>query len=268
MKTKQRNYSKMTLKRLFAVSYNTCAFPDCEKHIVTNDGVVVGDICHINAYSPKGPRYNPKQTDEERESFENLILMCKEHHKIIDSNARKFNTNILKDYKSKHEDKTLLELDEKNGLKANLLITNFIKNIEAENASILFAPSGANQINTVIVKTSKKPIIKTNPYPDTIGADLEMRSYVKYLIDRYNEFASKSENRTSNFKFPVIYKNIEQNFGCKWDNIHESRFEELSQYLKMRISRTEWARKLREIAEELYHSFQVHIDKMNSSKRK
>jgi hypothetical protein len=69
--------SKATLKRLFALSGNRCAFPGCGLPVVDpGTGNLCGAPVHINAVSPGGPRYDPRQTDEQRESVENLLLLC------------------------------------------------------------------------------------------------------------------------------------------------------------------------------------------------
>ena len=84
------DYSRPTIKRLFALSMNQCAhrFPPkgaCEEVLIDPDGMsIMAEICHIQARSPKGPRYNPEMTEEERWGFDNLILMCPNHHKMID----------------------------------------------------------------------------------------------------------------------------------------------------------------------------------------
>ena len=56
-----------TIKRLFAVSGNQCAFPRCPLPLVDiSSGKVTGRICHIKAQKSGGPRYDPDQTDEEQ----------------------------------------------------------------------------------------------------------------------------------------------------------------------------------------------------------
>lgn len=93
-----------TIKRLFAVSGNQCAFPGCESQLVDlASGTVTGEICHIKAKSPNGPRYDPNQTDEERHGFDNLILMCPSHHKIIDDDPTTYTVEKLLQYKTQHE---------------------------------------------------------------------------------------------------------------------------------------------------------------------
>jgi len=70
-----------------------------------NSGTVLGEICHIKARSPDGPRYDPAQTDEERHSSENLLLLCPSHHKIVDDNPEEYITERLLEIKSQHEAK-------------------------------------------------------------------------------------------------------------------------------------------------------------------
>jgi hypothetical protein len=55
--------SNKTIKRLFALSGNACAFPKCPVFLVDEDnGSVVGEICHIKARNPHGARYDSTQT--------------------------------------------------------------------------------------------------------------------------------------------------------------------------------------------------------------
>ena len=88
---------------LYAHSGNRCAFPDCSAPIFEDSGLLTGECCHIEAYSPKGARYNASQTDEERNLAENLILLCSRHHKIIDGNPTEYTVAALLDMKAQHE---------------------------------------------------------------------------------------------------------------------------------------------------------------------
>lgn len=73
-----------TLRELFAKSGNQCAFPDCEHPLIDEDHNFVANVCHIEDALPGG-RFNNKMTDEERRSYENLILFCYQHHKKTDN---------------------------------------------------------------------------------------------------------------------------------------------------------------------------------------
>ena len=92
-----------TVKRLFAISGNRCAFQRCLIPLVTATGTVFGEICHIKAHSPDGPRYDPTQSDEERNGFDNLILLCAIHHKLIDDQPQEFTVDIIKKMKAEHQ---------------------------------------------------------------------------------------------------------------------------------------------------------------------
>jgi len=72
------------IRALFAKSGNICAFPGCTHELVTERNIFVGQICHIEAANPGGPRYNADSTDEQRRKSSNLILLCYRHHKETD----------------------------------------------------------------------------------------------------------------------------------------------------------------------------------------
>ena len=90
-----------TVKRLFALSGNVCAFPSCDVHLVEESGVVVGEICHIEAAEPGGPRFNPQQSIEDRREFSNLLLLCANHHHVTDASG--FDVQTLQKMKASHE---------------------------------------------------------------------------------------------------------------------------------------------------------------------
>ena len=53
-----------TIRELYLLSGNRCAFPGCPNAIVSNTGILQGEIAHIEAAEEGGPRYNSLQTDE------------------------------------------------------------------------------------------------------------------------------------------------------------------------------------------------------------
>ncbi len=106
MNSKARNYRRPTLKRLHALSGNQCAAPECMRKIIAHDGkTLAGRICHIEAASPEGARWNPNMSDDQRRHFDNLILMCQECHDIIDNpeNEAEYPVSLLQKWKKQHE---------------------------------------------------------------------------------------------------------------------------------------------------------------------
>lgn len=101
-----------TLKRLFALSSNNCTFQGCAKPMVDDSiGIVLGEVCHIKALNRRGLRYDENQTEEERHGFENLILLCREHHIRIDSDVFNYTVEKLQEIKKAHETKSTSPLD-------------------------------------------------------------------------------------------------------------------------------------------------------------
>ena len=94
--------SKEVLKRLFAVSGNVCAFPNCVHPLFDQDGVFVAQLCHIEAAERGGPRFRATSNNEERRALENLMLMCHRHHKVTDD-TEVFSFKKLRRMKAAHE---------------------------------------------------------------------------------------------------------------------------------------------------------------------
>ncbi|MDR1974810.1 MAG: hypothetical protein LBQ31_09110 [Bacteroidales bacterium] len=101
--SKARNILPTTIKRLYALSGNLCAFPDCnEKLFDTKSGTNISNICHIEAAEKGGQRYNPASNDDYRRSYDNLILLCANHHKETD-NVDMYSSDALRAMKRSHE---------------------------------------------------------------------------------------------------------------------------------------------------------------------
>ena len=100
---RNRKIDSNVLRLLYAHSGNRCAFDGCYSPIFEDDDTLTGECCHIEALSPDGPRYNVLQSDEERNGYNNLVLMCARHHKIIDKNPQKYPVDLLKRMKREHE---------------------------------------------------------------------------------------------------------------------------------------------------------------------
>lgn len=96
--------STKTVKRLFAASGGICSFPGCNTKLVDSvSGALLGEMCHINAASSGGPRFDPSLSEEERSEDDNLIILCPTHHSLIDQDAETFTAAKLRAFKAAHE---------------------------------------------------------------------------------------------------------------------------------------------------------------------
>jgi|GEM_PF-378924 len=103
---KKMTISDKNRKILWGRSGNKCAI--CKHELVVNatqndDESIVGDECHIVSGRQNGPRYDPTYEQEKLDSYENLILLCRVHHKMVDDQAETYTADILRQMKTKHE---------------------------------------------------------------------------------------------------------------------------------------------------------------------
>ncbi len=111
-----------TVKRLYAQSGNLCAFPACRVRIV-QDAIMVGAICHIRAASPLGPRYDAGQTNAERHGEDNLILLCANHHRLVDGDVKAYPAEQLQGMKARHQASVARLTEEEASFGARLLVS-------------------------------------------------------------------------------------------------------------------------------------------------
>ncbi len=63
---------------------------------------VVGDECHIVFGQHLGPRYDASFSAEILDQSENLVLLCKVHHKLVDDQTETYTAAMLKMLKENH----------------------------------------------------------------------------------------------------------------------------------------------------------------------
>lgn len=97
-------------KILWAKAAGLCSMPDCRNKLVhdASDAVpskkiLFGQNCHIVAESEDGPRGKSILTIDERNRYPNLILLCVNHHKVIDEDPSSWPVEKLHQIKSDHE---------------------------------------------------------------------------------------------------------------------------------------------------------------------
>jgi len=257
--------SSKTVKRLFAVSQNGCAFVECMSPIVEPSGTVTGIICHIKAQSQGGPRYDATQSDEERHAFENLILLCARHSKVIDSEPERYTVEILQRMKRMHESAACGDLSPSDSKKADLLFEQYRSLQINAGGHVMVQSPGSVQASTVVIKNHRSKI-NVLPPDGSLGSSLLHKNYVQYLIDRYQEFAKEQPGRP--FSFGAIYGRIKHRYRAHWSSIPLDQFEDLTLFLQQRVDGTMLGSMNRGKGQANYSTFAQYLEKQQSRSKR
>lgn len=100
--------SVKTTKMLWGRAAARCSMPACRKPLVLDEtegdpGAVIGEMCHMVAESPEGPRGVSPLSAQERDGYDNLILLCPTHHTEIDAQPGTWTVERLRETKAAHE---------------------------------------------------------------------------------------------------------------------------------------------------------------------
>lgn len=95
-----------TRKVLWGRSGNRCAI--CRKPLVIDataqdNHSIVGDECHIHSGAPNGPRHDSAVNANVIDEVDNLLLLCRVHHKMVDDQFETYSADLLRTIKCNHE---------------------------------------------------------------------------------------------------------------------------------------------------------------------
>jgi len=94
------------MKILWGRAAGHCSFPGCDEDLVQEKNlldpyVIGGEMAHNYSKSSNGPQGNIELSQSEVNSYDNLILFCRKHHRIVDKQPNTYNVTVL--YKMKHD---------------------------------------------------------------------------------------------------------------------------------------------------------------------
>jgi hypothetical protein len=115
---KARHTSVKTRAYLFARAAGRCEFDNCGRYLLEHYPTFTpgnfAEQAHIWAFSEAGPRGNTGlEAGADLNGFENLMLLCKPCHKLIDEHPERYTVEVLRSFKRAHEDAVF----ERTGLK-------------------------------------------------------------------------------------------------------------------------------------------------------
>jgi hypothetical protein len=120
--TNWRTYPTATRAALAVLSRDSCYFPGCGAPIVlfvNGQPEVNVETVPIRSAELDRPRYVASMSDDDTRSFDNLLLLCVPHRKMIDRDEKAHPADLLETWKAKHEGSGHQALRDLNALPAD-----------------------------------------------------------------------------------------------------------------------------------------------------
>ncbi len=210
------NILQKQFKLVCQKSGNRCAWRDCKKLLTMNSGplltdlINVGQIAHIKGEREGAARYDPEMTDQERNNEKNLLLLCYDHHKLIDDKPDLYPVEFLTNLKYEHE-KWIVDSTRKTSTEITFnelaVIIPFI---------ITNTPNYTNNLQVLppdqkIRRNNLSSVVKDFILIGSLKFDL-VKSYIKQNPD--TQFGERLKTRIRN-----IYLDLKQNQGLEGDEL-------------------------------------------------
>jgi tetratricopeptide (TPR) repeat protein len=177
------------VKALFALSGNQCAFPGCNNALITEKGLFIGQLCHIEAANEKGPRFNAEQSEDARRSFDNLLLLCYAHHTEVDEYPEEFTVECLKEIKKTHED-----CFRENPLKiSDDVLNKTMRSIESQLARLMQESRDTNEV-AHDVQEKVNEILRRLPMQSPVEED---KIYFEQMLSTIKEIKKQGKHKTA-----------------------------------------------------------------------
>jgi SMODS-associated and fused to various effectors sensor domain len=95
-------------RELWARSAGVCQFPGCADVLYRDmavywESINLGELAHNVAASARGPRGDSVRSATLSDDSENLLMLCRKHHKTADALPREYRESTLRRWKERHE---------------------------------------------------------------------------------------------------------------------------------------------------------------------
>jgi hypothetical protein len=104
-----RRINEKTIKIVWARAGGICSYPGCYKSLILSPEspgdphAVLGEMAHIVGRSEDGPRGKGSFRGADRDGPENLLLLCTDHHTLVDKQPERYSSAQLYSMKDEHE---------------------------------------------------------------------------------------------------------------------------------------------------------------------
>lgn len=243
--------SLKTTKILWGRSGNQCAI--CQTLLIeeaigdSDDDSVVGDMAHIIARKENFTRGDyDSLTEEERDHYTNLVLLCRKHHKIIDDQPNYYSVERLREIKQSHEERVRSKLQDadQNQQRDDLIFASIIdewcKRMDIDNwtakGTFIYSASGpevSKEYHKSLTELSSWIISRVWPhrYEDLENAFFNFKAVLtdflavlgRYLIQPTPESEWLITNKFYKIrewnpqKYEELYKNYDEHICLVWN---------------------------------------------------
>lgn len=84
------------------LSGHSCSFPGCNENLTLNGASFIGHVAQIESSNPFSPRYNSSLDEDALPDPDNYLLLCPNHHAIIDRQPEVYSPQWLKKARDQH----------------------------------------------------------------------------------------------------------------------------------------------------------------------
>lgn len=176
MSTSRPTISDKIKFQLVSRAAGRCEFPGCNKSLyedeLTKQAGNFSENAHIIAFSPRGPRGEGDKDGRPAnvDTVDNLMLLCAEHHKLIDSSPERYPVGELLKYKLEHEERIALATEIQFEKKAYLVtytapIAQFIPSVAIDEARMAMFPEqypASREVINLSLDATKAPSDSTS----------------------------------------------------------------------------------------------------------
>ena len=109
MQQSPNRFRKTTIDTLAKRAAYLCSNPFCKVSTTgpasdINSFITIGESAHIHGAEESSARYIPSMTPAERADISNGIWLCRNCHKMVDSDVDKYPADLLRKWKNEHEE--------------------------------------------------------------------------------------------------------------------------------------------------------------------
>lgn len=190
-----RGIKPTTTLQLWAKSAGRCQFCNKILYVDTQYGHPgnFAERAHIHAVSPRGARFLEDLTVEEKNDCQNLMLLCAEHHKMVDDNPEEFIWESLVKRKEEQE-KRIRAITDINGEQSTIMLS-------------FFSFIGKNQSFVLQSALFKEAVIFDGLYPKVNEpVEIKIEKYSKEMDTKYFEDAAEELE----IQFNRLYKTLHE----------------------------------------------------------